>query len=66
MYILKLEPGGFAEEHIEDLERKEGNIKVDNKDLGQTQLSLTEMEKTIGQVGLGKRGLWSGAQAETC
>ena len=55
MYIWKVEPGGFAEEYIEDLERKEGNIKVDNNDLGQTQLSLSEKEKTIGKVGLGKR-----------
>ena len=30
VYILNVEPGGFAEEHIEDLERKEGTIKVDN------------------------------------
>lgn len=57
VYIWKVEPGGFAEEYVEDLERKEGNIKVDNNDLGQTQLSLSEMEKTIGKVGLGKRGI---------
>lgn len=66
VYIWKVEPGGFAEEYIEDSERKEGNIKVDNNDLGQTQLSLSEMEKTIGKVGQGKRRIWSGAQAETC
>lgn len=30
VYILKAEPGGFAEEDAEDLERKEGNTKVDS------------------------------------
>lgn len=34
VYILKVEPRGFAGELIEGLERKEGRVKAGNNDLG--------------------------------
>lgn len=56
VHIRKVQPGRICWRIYRGFREKEGNIKVDNNNWGQSQLSLTEMEKTIGKVGLGKEG----------